>query len=219
MLIKIPIFILSFISLSLCSEKKQSTEKEKKVEGNKKASIVFLGDSLTAGYGLESSQAPVSLLADKIGKSGLNYRVINAGRSGDTTAGALARIGWYLRKELKIEHFVIGLGSNDAMRGLAIEEIEKNLRATIKKARSFDPSIKIYLWQLYTFPNIGPHYAKAFARIFPRIARLEKVVLLPFPLKGVAAKKEMNQGDGIHPNAQGARILADNLWRSLQSHL
>ena len=219
MLSKSLIVILSLISLSLCSDKKESTIEKKEVQENKQASLVFLGDSLTAGYGLESPQGPVSLIAAKIVKSGLNYRVINAGRSGDTSAGGLARIGWYLQKELKVKHLVIGLGSNDAMRGIAIKEIEKNLRAIIKEARSFEPSINIYVWQLYTFPNIGPNYAKSFASIFPRLARSEKVVLLPFPLKGVAAKKEMNQADGIHPNVEGARILAENLWRSLKSHL
>ena len=216
------------MSLALCSDRKESAiEKIEKKElkenkqGSKmsKRSIVFLGDSLTAGYGLQSSQGPVSLIAVKIEKSGLDYRVINAGRSGDTSAGGLARIEWYLQKELKVRHLVIGLGSNDAMRGLAIKEIEKNIKAIIKKARASEASIKIYVWQLFTFPNMSPSYAKKFARIFPRLASSEKVILLPFPLKGIAAKKEMNQADGIHPNVEGARILAENLWRSMKSHL
>ena len=144
------------MSLALCSDKKESTLEKKELKENKQGSIVFLGDSLTAGYGLQSSQGPVSLIAAKIEKGGLDYRVINAGRSGDTSAGGLARIEWYLQKELKVRHLVIGLGSNDAMRGLATKEIEKNIKAIIKKARASEASIKIYVWQLYTFPNIGP---------------------------------------------------------------
>ena len=212
-------FVLVLMSLALCSDKKQDSEQKEKLRGDKQASIVFLGDSLTAGHGLSSSQSPPSLIAAKIQKKGLHYRVINAGLSGDTTADGLARMERYLQKEFKVQHFVIGLGSNDALRGLALKTIEKNLRAAIKKVRALDPSIKIYMWQLYTFPDRDPDYAQNFARIFPRLARLEKVTLLPFPLEGVAAKKEMNQADGIHPNAKGARILAENLWQGLKDHL
>ena len=181
--------------------------------------IVFLGDSLTAGRGLAASEAAPALIEKKLQAAGKQYRVINAGRSGDTTAGGLARLDWYLREEVQPEVLVIGLGSNDAMRGLAIDEMKKNLRTIVERARAFNPDMQIFLYQMYTFPNLGREYAGAFEKMFAEIAKETRITLLPFPLKDVAGKAELNQPDGIHPTAEGTRIMAENIWQALSRHL
>ena len=186
---------------------------------NDNPAIVFLGDSLTAGLGLAERESAPALIQEKITQANLNYTVINAGRSGDTTAGGLARLAWYLRPEVRPKILVIGLGSNDAMRGLPLAEISKNLSEIIRRAREFDPEIQIFLYQMHTFPNMGPRYTRDYEALFGKVARTEKITLLPFPLLGVAGKAELNQPDGIHPTAKGARIMADNIWKGLAPHL
>jgi len=181
--------------------------------------IVFLGDSLTAGFGLSEGEALPALIQQKIEAGHLPFRVINAGRSGDTTAGGLARIDWYLKESLELRAVVIGLGSNDAMRGLPLETMEHNLRQIIARIRERKPSAKILLWELRTFPNLGQAYAADYAAVFPRVAEAERVSLIPFPLEPVAARPELNQSDGIHPNAEGTRIVADRVWASLAPQL
>lgn len=188
-------------------------------ETSNQPAIVFLGDSLTAGRGLAASESAPALIETKIQATNLNYQVINAGRSGDTTAGGLARLAWYLRPEVQPKVLVIGLGSNDAMRGLAIAEIKSNLRKIISAARAFDPEMQIFLYQMHTFPNMGPEYAREYEQLFAGVAKSEQIVLLPFPLTGVAGKRELNQPDGIHPTAEGTQIMADNIWKGLQPHL
>ncbi len=188
-------------------------------EKNKTPAIIFLGDSLSAGHGLAPEENPPALIQKKIKEAGLQYKVINGGRSGDTTAGGLSRIAWYLRSDAHIKHVIIWLGANDSMRGLDLNKVQTNLRDIVKKIRSFDSQISIYLMQMYTFPNIGAAYAKQYAQIFTKVAQLEKIVLLPFPLVGVAAKQEYNQSDGIHPNALGAAKAAENIWASLKNYL
>ena len=181
--------------------------------------ILFLGDSLTAGRGLAPSEAAPALIQEKIKTAGMQYNVVNGGRSGDTTAGGLARLGWYLRPELKVTKVVIGLGSNDAMRGLPVEAMEKNLRASVAKIRDFDPKIQIFLYQMHIFPSMGRDYAGNYEKLFGRVARAEKITLLPFPLLDVGGRPELNQEDGIHPTAEGTVIMADAIWKSLKGHL
>jgi acyl-CoA thioesterase-1 len=181
--------------------------------------IVFLGDSLTAGLGLAENEALPARIQARVDAAGLGYRVINAGRSGDTTAGGLARLDWYFREGVEVRALVIGLGSNDAMRGLPLSAVEENLRQIIAKAREKRPSAKIFLWALETFPNMGKEYGEAYAAIFPRVAASEGVVLLPFPLEEVAARPELNQEDGIHPNAEGTERMAERIWTSLRAEL
>ena len=199
--------------------------KENTIQNNKASNqkdwpaILFLGDSLTAGYGLAENQSPPALIGKKIQAANLSYSVINAGRSGDTTAGGLARLDWYLKEEQKIQHFIIGLGSNDSMLGFEISTIEGNLQKIISKVKQFDKKIKIYLWEMYTFSNLGPKYAQKYHKLFGKLARKNKIILLPFPPKGVATNVKMNQSDGVHPNAQGAEILAKNIWKVLRTHL
>ena len=179
-------------------------------------SIVFLGDSLTAGRGLDESQSLPALVQVKLDAASSHYRVINAGRSGDTTAGGLARLDWYLRKIVNPHILVIGLGSNDAMRGLELSAMEANLRQIIQKARQFRPELKVLLWELETFPNLGPDYGSAYKALFRRVAKEEDAILIPFPLAGVAGTLHLNQDDGVHPNAEGTVIVANNIWRALK---
>lgn len=181
--------------------------------------IVFLGDSLTAGLGLSESEALPALIQRRVDTEHLPYRVVNAGRSGDTTAGGLARIDWYFKESLDLKALVIGLGSNDAMRGLPLETMEANLRQMIRRTRERKPGAKIFLWELKTFPNLGQEYAGAYAAVFPRVAQSEGAVLIPFPLEAVAAHPELNQSDGIHPNAKGTERVAERVWATLRPRL
>ena len=181
--------------------------------------IVFLGDSLTAGLGLSEGEALPALIQQRVDVDRLPYHVVNAGRSGDTTAGGLARIDWYFKDSLDLKAIVIGLGSNDAMRGLSLETMETNLRQLIRRTRERKPDAKIFLWELKTFPNLGQEYAGAYAAVFPRVAQSEGVTLIPFPLEAVAARPELNQSDGIHPNAEGTRQVADRVWATLRPAL
>jgi acyl-CoA thioesterase-1 len=181
--------------------------------------IVFLGDSLTAGFGLSESEALPAVIQRRVDSEHLPYRVVNAGRSGDTTAGGLARIDWYFKDSLDLKAIVIGLGSNDAMRGLPLETMETNLRQMIRRARERKPGVQIFLWELKTFPNLGQEYAGAYAAVFPRVAQSEGAILIPFPLEAVAAHPELNQSDGIHPNAEGTQRVAERVWAAIRPSL
>lgn len=181
--------------------------------------IVFLGDSLTAGRGLTESEAVPALIQGEVEAKNLNYRVINGGRSGDTTAGGLSRLDWYLRSQVNLKVLVIGLGSNDAMRGLPLSTIEKNLRQIIDETRGALPNTKILLWELRTFPNMGTHYGDEYQQVFRRVAQEMNVKLIPFPLQPVAGNPELNQDDGIHPNAAGTRLVAKHIWTHLSPQL
>ncbi|MBX7057707.1 MAG: arylesterase [Leptospirales bacterium] len=196
-----------------------SPEAQPVAEADERPAILFLGDSLIAGYRLEANQAPPALFEQKLLAAGMNYRVINGGRSGDTSAGGLARLNWYLRPDLKLKIIAIELGSNDAMRGQPVAEIEKNLIEIVSRIRAFDPSIQVYIFQMHTFPNMGPAYVRDYARIFPRAAKSSGATLLPFPLAGIAGKPELNQDDGIHPTPRGAEIMAENIWQALRPYL
>lgn len=181
--------------------------------------IVFLGDSLTAGRGLAEEEALPARIQQRLDASGLGYRSINAGRSGDTSAGGLARLDWYFRDSIQLHALVIGLGSNDAMRGLSLEALENNLRQIVRRTRKHAPAAKIFIWSLETFPNLGQEYTQQYAAIFSRLAAEETIILIPFPLKDVAGRPELNQGDGIHPTAQGTEKMAERVWATLRPHL
>ena len=209
------IILLAFsLGISCLDSSQNASEKEQKNES--RPSILFLGDSLTAGLGLEKFQAAPALIQEKINQEDWNLKVINAGVSGDTTSGGLSRLNWYLRPENQIEYLIIGLGSNDGMRGLSIEEMRKNIREIVKRTRKFNPDIEIFLYELQTFPSMGPEYASKFKAAFPALAKDLNLHLIPFPLKGVAGKDELNQSDGIHPNVEGTKIMAENIWQSIR---
>jgi acyl-CoA thioesterase-1 len=181
--------------------------------------LVFLGDSLTAGFGLAVDQAVPALIQAEVDRAGLGLRVVNAGRSGDTTAGGAARVEYYLRPEVAPRAMVVWLGANDTMRGIPAAEIEANLRDIIRRARAFDRGLRVFLVQMRAFPNLGADFARAFEAIFPRVAESEGATLVPFPLGEVAGDPELNQADGIHPNADGTRRVARALWTALRPHL
>lgn len=177
--------------------------------------IVFFGDSLTAGYGLEDpeSQAYPALIQRKIDAAGLDWRVVNAGLSGETSAGGERRIDWILRQ--RIDAFVLELGANDGLRGLPPEITRRNLESIIEKVRRRYPSAIVILAGMRMPPSIGPDYARAFADVFPAVAADEHAALIPFLLAGVGAVPALNQADGIHPTAEGDAIVAETVWRTV----
>ena len=176
--------------------------------------VLFFGTSLTAGYGLDPDQAFPSLIEKKAGDEGVPIKVVNAGLSGETTAGAVRRIDWVL--SAPVDLVVIESGANDALRGLAPEAARANLETLIAAVRAKQPRAKIVLVQMEAPPNYGASYTRSFRSIYPEIAKKENVPLLPFLLDGVAGIPRLNQADGVHPNLAGERIVADNLWRALK---
>lgn len=171
--------------------------------------IVCLGDSITAGYGLEPEQAYPGVLEGLLRERGQAVSVVNAGISGDTTAGGLRRLSWIMQQEIDI--LIVALGANDALRGQPVQSTEENLRQIIRNARSRQPGIAIILAGMRSPPNMGADFSTRYEAIFPRLAKEENVPLLGFLLEDVAARPELNLGDGIHPNAKGQRLIAENL--------
>lgn len=168
--------------------------------------IVFLGDSLTAGFGLDPEQAYPKRVEKALRESGKEVTAVNAGVSGDTTAGGLRRLDWILRQPM--DTLFIALGANDALRGQPVEATRGNLTAIIRKAREKYPELRIILAGMLAPPNMGKAYREAFAKIYPEVAEAESVELMPFLLDGVAGRPELNLADGIHPNAEGQEIIA-----------
>jgi acyl-CoA thioesterase I len=177
-----------------------------------KPRIVALGDSLTAGLGLAPDQAFPSVLQRRLDDEGLSYEVVNAGVSGDTSAGGLRRLDWSLEGDVRI--LIVALGGNDALRGLPVEELRSNLSSIIGRAQA--RGIRVILAGMEAPPNYGPVYARSFHQVFPDLAKQYNVALLPFLLEGVAGVGPLNQSDGIHPTVEGARMVADNVWTVLQ---
>lgn len=177
--------------------------------------IVFIGDSITAGYGLDREAAYPALIQGKIDKAGLDYEVVNAGVSGDTTAGGLRRVGWVLRGSQPAV-VVIALGGNDGLRGVPVEQTRANLRQMIDKIRELSPDSRILLAGMRMPESMGADYAERFFRSFATVAKEKDVGLLPFLLEGVGGDAAMNQDDQIHPNADGQTVIAENVWAALQ---
>ena len=177
-----------------------------------KGTVVFLGDSLTAGYGLGAEQAYPALIGRKLEAAHRPWQVVNAGVSGDTSAGGAARLDWVYRR--KVDVLVVELGANDGLRGIPPEATERNLRTILDRAKREKSRVLLVGMQLPE--NYGPSYRARFQAIFPRLARAYRVAYLPFLLEGVAMRPELNQADGIHPNAEGARKVADTVWKALE---
>lgn len=175
--------------------------------------IVVLGDSLSAGFGLLEAQAYPALLQEKLNADGYAWDVVNAGISGDTTAAGLQRIDWALGQG-DVRILVLELGANDGLRGLPIAEMKKNLAAMIERAQA--KRISVLLAGMEAPPNFGPEYTVSFRQVYRDLARDYKVTLLPFLLDKVAGVPSLNQGDGIHPNLEGSRIVADTVWNVLR---
>lgn len=176
--------------------------------------VVFLGDSLAAGYGVRKSEAFPALIADKVRAAQLPYEVENAGLSGDTTAGGLRRIDWLLQQ--KIDVIVIELGGNDGLRGLPVSATKDNLQAIIDKAKAKNSATKIVIAGMQIPPNLGADYTSSFQRAFSDVAQRNEATLIPFLLDGVGGIRELNQADSIHPTAAGHRIIAEVVWKTLE---
>jgi acyl-CoA thioesterase-1 len=176
--------------------------------------IIFFGDSITAGYGLENPDEAFSgLIAARIEAAGLPYRVVNAGLSGETTAGGLRRVDWILRQPCDV--FVLGLGGNDGLRGIDPVEISRNLVGILAKVRAKNPDAALVIAGMQIFPSMGEDYRNAYQAAFPAAAEATGATLIPFLLDGVGGIPELNLGDGIHPTAEGHRVVAENVWRVL----
>lgn len=178
--------------------------------------VLFYGDSLSAGYGLEdpAGLSFPGLIQAKITEAGLPYRVVNAGLSGETTSGGLRRIDWILRQQVDV--FVLELGGNDGLRGLPVATSRANLIAIIERVRAKNPAVKVLLAGMQMPTSMGPDYTAAFAAMFPEIADQQKVALIPFLLADVGGIPSMNLPDGIHPNPEGHRRVAETVWTYLK---
>ena len=179
--------------------------------------ILCMGDSLTAGYGLKEHMAYPNLIEKKLNEKEPKVKVLNAGVSGNTTAGGVRRINWYFNR--KIDVMILALGANDGLRGLPVKSTEENLQKIIDLARKKNPEIKIILAGMKVPPNMGEEYSVAFEKLFPELARKNNLPLIPFLLTNVAGIKSMNLPDGIHPNEAGQKILADNVLKVLSKVL
>jgi len=194
-----------------------STNTMKEVKSSTKKNILFFGDSLTAGYQLEEEDAFSYLIQQKIDSLGLDYQVINAGLSGDTSSGGVNRVDWVLKQEVDI--FALELGANDALRGLDPLETEKNLKIIIEKVQRKYPEASIILVGMMAPPNMGLRYAQQFNGIYPKLAKEYNLALVPFLLEGVAGRVDLNLQDGIHPNKKGHEVLTDNIWAVLKDYI
>ena len=174
--------------------------------------IAVLGDSLTAGLGVAKAASYPSLLQEKLDAAGLDYEVVNAGVSGDTSAGGLARLDWALEGDVRI--LIVALGGNDGLRGLPAQELQANLAQIIERGQA--RGLTVVLAGMEAPPNYGRDYIVAFHKVYPALAAKYHVALVPFLLQGVAGDEALNQRDGIHPTAAGARLVADNVWTTLK---
>ncbi|MCF0040001.1 arylesterase [Dyadobacter sp. CY399] len=217
--------LLSVVLLASCnSEKKENAEQTGSVKAvaktpaSAKKTIVFFGNSLTAGYGLDDpSQAFAGLIQKRIDSLGLNYKVINAGVSGETTSGGNSRIDWLLKQPLDI--FVLELGGNDGLRGIPVSETKKNLQAILDKVHAKYPDAKLVLAGMQIPPNMGQKYASEFKAVYAEIAKANNLTLIPFLLEGVGGESKLNLPDGIHPTEEGHKILAENVWLRIKDLL
>lgn len=196
------------------TEKKVTSTADKKPEKQKKKNILFYGNSLTAGYGLDEDESFPSLIQNKIDSLNLNYRVINGGLSGETTASGLSRLDWFL--EDRPEVFILELGGNDGLRGIPLAETRKNLNAIISSVSSRFPATKILLAGMQIPPNMGQEYAEEFRKMYAEIATKQEVEMIPFLLEGVAGNPDLNLPDGIHPTSEGQKIVAQTVWKHLR---
>jgi acyl-CoA thioesterase I len=216
--------VLSFISFiaffSGCGISTAEKQTNKTVEKKPPVSvvsdrpkIVAFGDSLTAGFGLAEKESYPYLLQEKLKADGYNYEVINAGVSGETSLGGLERIDWVLEQE-NVKILVLELGANDLLRGLPVAKMKENLSKIIKQAKA--KNVEVLLCGMLAPPSMGAQYQREFVMAFPDLASEHKVEFLPFVLEGIALDPKLNQPDGIHPNAEGAKVLTANVYKALQ---
>jgi len=220
MRIKISVAVLLFVLFSACGNNSSSNQASQATaptsdSTSSEMSVLFFGDSLTAGYGLDDqSEAFPGVIQGKIDAAKLHYHVVNAGVSGETSAGGKGRINWILKQ--KIDVFVLELGANDGLRGIPVSETLDNLQSIIDAVKAKYPKAKLVMLGMQIPPSMGSQYTYSFKAIFPELAAKNKMALVPFLLKDVAGIPSLNQKDGIHPTAEGAKIVADNVWQVLQ---
>jgi acyl-CoA thioesterase I len=190
--------------------KRDSSSKNSSVK-----TILFFGNSLTAGYGIDPSKAFPSIIQKRLDSLDIPYKAINAGVSGETTSGGLARVDWIMRQSPEV--FVLELGANDGLRGIPLSETKKNLQLIINRVKEKNPETKIVLAGMMMPPNMGPEYTRGFQSIYPDLAKANQIALIPFILEGVGGEPNLNQADGIHPTEAGHRIVAENVWTILKA--
>ena len=221
-------FTLSLFLMMGCQPGGKDTQKEAEEkaatgtdvntpEKEKKKKILFFGNSLTAGYGLEEEESFPSLVQQRIDSLNLNYTVINAGLSGETTAGGKERLAWIMKQPIDI--FVLELGGNDVLRGIDPVSSSGNLRNIIEQVKAKFPDIPVIIAGMQAPPNMGPEYVNIFEAIYPQLAEDFEAGLIPFLLEGVAGDPSLNLPDGIHPNPEGQKIVLENVWRVLEGYL
>jgi acyl-CoA thioesterase I len=216
--------LFSLFLITACNDKSSETaettvtKEENRVQVEKTKNIVIFGNSLTAGYGLDPSEAFPARIQDRIDSLNLPYNVVNAGVSGETSAGGNSRVNWILQQQ-PVDIFVLELGANDGLRGLPVEQTKKNLQAIIDKVKKTYPAAEIILAGMQLPPSLGLEYSASFGRIFPDLAKENDIPLIPFILEGVGGEANLNLQDGIHPTAEGHKILAENVWRELHKVL
>jgi len=183
----------------------------------KQKTIIFFGDSLTAGYGLSTEQAFPFIVEQELLNRGLDYKVVNAGLSGETSAGGLTRIDWILNQPVDI--FVLELGANDGLRGLPLDQTKKNLQSIIDKVQKKNPEVEIVLAGMMVPPNMGKEYSDQFTNMYLELAENNDIIFIPFLLDGVGGHSDLNLPDGIHPNVEGHKIVAKTILRFLEDIL
>jgi len=219
------LFVLSLVVISCGNPQSKnnsdktldSTDQKKTAVATKQKNILFFGTSLTAGYGLDPTEAYPALIQNRIDSLKMPYNVINGGLSGETSAGGKARIDWLLKQRVDI--FVLELGANDGLRGLPVAQTTKNLQAIIDRVKAKYPDVKMVLAGMQVPPNMGAKYAADFKNMFPELAKKNQMALIPFLLDKVGGVPKLNQADGIHPTAEGDKILAENVWVVLRGLL
>ncbi len=222
-MLKVYIYGWTFMVLMIagCGTRKESNDQNGQSAGQKKEelkpqvakNIVFFGNSLTAGYGLDPSEAFPALIQTKIDSLKLPYRVINAGLSGETSAGGKSRVDWILQQPIDV--FVLELGANDGLRGIPVSETTNNLQAIIERVKQKYPEAELLLLGMEVPPNMGKKYATEFRGAFRNLAEKNNLPFVPFLLEGVGGVPQLNLPDGIHPTAEGHQILAENIWEVL----
>lgn len=223
------LIVLLFVLLAACNSKPEKVAniintpaqanipaEEKK--SNTKKHILFFGNSLTAAYGLDPSEGFVGLIQDRLDSLNLDYQTVNAGLSGETTAGGNSRVDWILDQQ-PIDIFVLELGGNDGLRGIDPQDSYKNLKSIIEKVQAKDKTIKIVLAGMEAPPNMGAAFTSAFRQNYKRLAKEYDLALIPFLLDKVGGVPELNLKDGIHPTAEGHKIVAENIWEVLEGVL
>ena len=214
---------ISLFILSSCggttSQKVETITKDSltTVDTTQKKNILFFGNSLTAGLGVEPEEAFPALIGNKIDSLNLPYKITNAGLSGEITAAGKARINWILKQ--KVDVFVLELGANDGLRGIPVSETEKNLQDIVDQVKTKYPDAKLVMTGMQVPPNMGAKYASEFSLIFKKLAEKNNMTLVPFLLEKVGGVSSLNQSDGIHPKPEGHRILAENVWKVLEGIL